>query len=147
MRLRRKEMRNWCAALAMGALLALPLCAQQRNSGADGDTANAAEKDADSSKAQRLFALPATPRPTPFPGAAAAADTRPPGTLVPRYEFSAMYDYINFAPGDPFANFNSHGGGGSFYSNPSQWVGAHRRLCGLLLSPYVSPPSRSTTAR
>src|SRR6266481_2394234 len=25
-KLRRKDMRNWCAALAMGALLALPLC-------------------------------------------------------------------------------------------------------------------------
>ncbi|HTC78564.1 MAG TPA: hypothetical protein VK657_08100 [Terriglobales bacterium] len=114
-------MRNWCAALAMGALLALPLCAQQ-NSGADGDTANAAEKSRASSKAvaaQGLLALPVTPRPTPFPGPAAAADTRPPGTLVPRYEFSAMYDYINFAPGDPFANFNSHGGSGSFTYNAS----------------------------
>src|SRR2546430_1168548 len=143
MRLRRKEMRNWCAALAMGALLALPLCAQQRNSGADGDTANAAEKDADSSKAQRLFALPATPRPTPFPGAAAAADTRPPGTLVPRYEFSAMYDYINFAPGDPFANFNSHGGAGSFTYNPSHWLGLSWGVRGPRVDCDPLSPTRS----
>jgi len=25
-----------------------------------------------------------------------------------------MYNYVNFAPGDPFANSNSHGGSGSF---------------------------------
>src|SRR5256885_7785112 len=145
MRLRRKEIRNWCAALARGALLALPLCAQQRNSGADGDTANAAEKDADSSKAQRLFALPATPRPPPFPGAAAAADTRPPGTLVPRYEFSAMYDYINFAPGDPFANFNSHGGSGSFTYNASKWLGLTGEFGGYRFDRDLFPLTGSST--
>jgi len=125
-------MRNWCAAFAMGALLASPLSAQQ-NSGAGDDTANAARKRVASSKAagsgkalatKDVFALPAMPRPTPFPGpAAAAADTRPPGTLVPRYEISGMYDYMNFAPGDPFTNFNSHGGRGSFTYNASKWLG------------------------
>jgi len=125
-------MRNWCAAFAMGALLASPLSAQQ-NSGAGDDTANAARKSVASSKAagsgkalatKDVFALPAMPRPTPFPGpAAAAADTRPPGTLVPRYEISGMYDYMNFAPGDPFTNFNSHGGRGSFTYNASKWLG------------------------
>jgi outer membrane protein OmpA-like peptidoglycan-associated protein len=34
-----------------------------------------------------------------------------------------MYDYINFAPGDPFANFNNHGGSGSFTYNASRWIG------------------------
>src|SRR5712671_7143341 len=123
-------MRNWCAAMAMSALLALPLCAQQKSGGAGDDTANAAttsEKSAAFSKAvaaKGVFALPATPRPTPFPGpAAVAADTRPPGQLVPRYELAGMYDYISFAPGDPFANFNNHGGSGSFTYNASRWVG------------------------
>ncbi len=144
-------MRNWCAALAMGALLALPLCAQQSNSGADGDTANAAraaEKGAASSKtvaARGLLALPATPRPTPFPGAAAAADTRPPGTLVPRYEFSAMYDYINFAPGDPFANFNSHGGSGSFTYNASKWMGLTGEFGGYRFDRDLFPLTGSST--
>jgi hypothetical protein len=123
-------MRNWCAALAMSALLALPLCAQQGTGGTGADATNAAtaaEKRAPSSKAvatKGVLALPATPRPTPFPGpAAVAADTRPPGQLVPRYELAGMYDYINFAPGDPFTNFNNHGGSGSFTYNASRWVG------------------------
>ena len=143
-------MRNWCAALAMGALLTLPLRAQQKNSGADGDTANAAraaEKGAASSKgaAQGLFALPVTPRPTPFPGPAAATDTRPPGTLVPRYEFSAMYDYINFAPGDPFANFNSHGGSGSFTYNASKWLGLTGEFGGYRFDRDLFPLTGSST--
>src|SRR5213078_4908685 len=36
---------------------------------------------------------------------------------------AGMYDYINFAPGDPFANFNTHGGSGSFTYNASKWLG------------------------
>src|ERR1700676_3041325 len=109
MKLRRKEMRNWCAALALGGLLALPLCAQQNSSGAADDrngAATTAGKSAASSNAvgngkaavaKGVFAFPATPRPTPFPGPeAAAVDTRPPGTLIPRYEIAGMYDYINF---------------------------------------------------
>src|SRR5216684_4777611 len=137
--LRRVEMRNWCAALVMSGLLALPLCAQQKSSGAGDDTTNAAnrEKSATSSNTagggravgsskpvatKGVFALPATPRPTPFPGPA-AADTRAPGQLVPRFEIAGLYEYVNFAPGDPFANFNNHGATGSFTYNASKWVG------------------------
>ena len=129
-------MRNWCAALAMSVFLALPLCAQQKRSGAGDETTNtapAAERSAasgnpaESSKpmaAKGAFALPATPRPTPFPGPAAASrDTQSPGKLVPRYELAGMYNYVNFAPGDPFANSNSHGGSGSFTYNASTWIG------------------------
>src|SRR3979490_2068910 len=89
-KLRRNEMRNWCAALAMSALLALPLCAQQKSSAAADETTNtatAAEKSAPSSNAagsskavgaKGVFALPGTTRPARFPGPAeAAADTRP----------------------------------------------------------------------
>src|SRR5260370_6640163 len=144
MKLRRNEMRNWCAALAMSSILALPLCAQQKRSGAGDETRNtstAAEKSAPPSNgagsgnavaAKGVFALPATPRPAPFPGPAAAApDTRPPGQLLPRYEFAGMYDYINFAPGDPFANFNTHGGAASFTSNPSKLLGLSRGVWGF----------------
>src|SRR5260370_2077777 len=129
-------MRNWCAALEMSAFLAWPLCAQQKRSGAGGEptkTPGADEKSAasgspaESSKpmaAKGTFALPATPRPTPFPGASASsADTRSPAKLVPRYEVAGMYHYINFAPGDPFANSNSHGGSGSLTYNASRWIG------------------------
>src|SRR4029077_3919555 len=125
-----------CAALAMSAFLALPLCAQQKKSGA-GDEATNTAADAERNPAfvnpeesskplatKGAFALPATPRPTPFPGpAAASADTRSPAKLVPRYEVAGMYHYINFAPGDPFVNSNSHGGSGSFTYNASRWVG------------------------
>src|SRR6267143_2871595 len=141
-KLRRKEMRNWCAALAMSALLALPLCAQQKRGGAGDDATNAAtaaakgvlsSKAAGSSKAaaKGVFALPAAPQTAPYPGpAAVAADTRTPGQLVPRYEIAGMYDYINFAPGDPFANFNTHGGSASFTYNASKWLGLTGELAG-----------------
>jgi outer membrane protein OmpA-like peptidoglycan-associated protein/opacity protein-like surface antigen len=120
----------------MCALLALPLGAQQKNSRTGDETRNAAahaEKDADANSAvgsskpvtpDGIFALPATPRPTPFPGSAAAAtDSRPPGTLVPRYEIAGMYEYINFRPGGPFTNFNTQGGAASFTYNASKWLG------------------------
>jgi len=158
MKLRRNEMRNWCAALAMSALLALPLCAQQKSSGAGDETTNtstAAEKSAPPSNgagsgkavaAKGVFALPATPRPAPFPGPAAAApDTRPPGQLLPRYEFAGMYDYINFAPGDPFANFNTHGGSGSFTYNASKWLGLTGELGGYDFNRNLFPLTASNT--
>ena len=129
-------MRKWCAALTLSAILALPLCAQQNRSGPDGETTNtaaAADKSAasvnaaETSKpvaAKGVFALPATPRPTPFPGpTAVSADTQSPALLVPRYEVAGMYDYINFSPDNPFANSNSHGGSGSFTYNASKWIG------------------------
>jgi outer membrane protein OmpA-like peptidoglycan-associated protein len=151
-------MGNWCAALTMSALLTLPLCAQQKNSGAGDDTTGAlatAEKSGASSKtagsskavaAKGVFALPATPRPAPFPGpAAAAADTRPPGQLLPRLEFAGMYDYINFAPGDLFANFNSHGGSGSFTYNASKWLGITGELGGYDFNRNLFPLAGGNT--
>src|SRR6266478_6133291 len=125
---------NWCAVLVMSGLLALPLCAQQKSSGAGDHTTNAAanaEKDSASGRAvgtskpvaaKGVFALPATPRPTPFPGPT-ASDTRPPGVLVPRYELSGTYQYLNFSPGDPFSSFSNHGATGSFTYNASRVLG------------------------
>jgi len=128
-------MRYLCAALAMSALFALPLCAQQKNSTTGDETVNAAanaeksaasRKNAESNKslaASGLFALPATPRPTPFPGPTAPSDKRAPGQLVPRIEIAAMYHYLNFGPGSPFSNFDGHGGSGSITYNASRWIG------------------------
>jgi outer membrane protein OmpA-like peptidoglycan-associated protein len=145
-------MRNWCAALVMSAFLAWPLCAQQKSGGAGDDSANAATTSvtsAASSKAvaaKGVFALPATPRPAPFPGAAAAAaDTRTPGQQVPRYEIAGMYDYINFAPGDPFANFNTHGGSASFTYNASKWLGLTGELAGYDFKRNLFPLTGSNT--
>jgi outer membrane protein OmpA-like peptidoglycan-associated protein len=134
-------MRKSFLVLAMSAFLALPLVAQQKSSGT-GDGSNGAgastEKEATPGKSappsnvlpvKGLFALPATPRPTPFPGPKSDMKvTRAPGRLVPRYEIAAMYDYLNFEPGAPFAGFNSHGGSGSFTYNFSKWLGLTAEL-------------------
>lgn len=151
-------MRNWCALFACGtvsALLALPLGAQQAGTGTGDETsatARAAEKNSavatNAMTPRKIFALPAAPRPTPFPGPAAKTpDTRPPGTLLPRFELAGMYQYVNFSPGDPFANFNSHGGADSFTYNASRWVGLtgefgvysfSRNVSGVSASGYYS---------
>jgi outer membrane protein OmpA-like peptidoglycan-associated protein len=127
-------MRKSCLVMAVCAFLALPLSAQQKSSGtSDANNGADAEKGAPASSAPQnssivhmngIFALPAAPRPTPFPGPSAATkDTRAPGRVVPKFELAGMYDYINFAPGDPFANFNNHGAAGSFTYNASKWLG------------------------
>jgi outer membrane protein OmpA-like peptidoglycan-associated protein len=197
MKLRRTDMRNGCAALVMSALLALPLCAQQKDSGAGDDSANAAantaanttanvEKGAASSNsktvignstpssntntaggngagggnvaanskpvlAKSVFALPEAPLPpggpAPFPGPAAdAKDTRPPGLLVPRFEIAGMYDYINFAPGDPFTNFGNHGATGSFTYNASKWLGLTVEAGGYLFNRNLFPVTGSNAS-
>src|ERR1700738_3981499 len=102
-------MRKLSPVLAMSALLALPLFAQQKSSTLnDGSNGAAAEKSAPASPASRnsgivhvngTFALPAASPPTPFPGPKdATKDSRPPGRLVPKYELAGVYDYINFSP-------------------------------------------------
>jgi outer membrane protein OmpA-like peptidoglycan-associated protein len=145
-------MRKSFLVLAMSAFLALPLVAQQKSS-ATGDGSNgagtAAEKSAATSKAaasstvvpvKGIFALPATPRPTPFPGPAGATkDALPPGRLVPKYEFATMYDYINFSPGQPFANFNTHGSSGSFTYNFSKWLGLTGEVAGYQFNRSLFP--------
>src|SRR5437879_1452659 len=143
-------MRKSCLALAMIAFLALPLFAQQKSSGTnDGNTGTAGAESAAASSAPKnsnvprvngMLAFPAAPRPTPFPGPAdATKDTRPPGRLVPRYEIAGMYDYINFSPGDPFANFSNHGASGSFTYNASKWLGLTAELAGYQFQRDLSP--------
>ncbi len=143
-------MRKSCLVMAMSAFLALPLFAQQKSGGTnDGNNGPAAEKNAPAGSASKgstvvhvngIFALPAAPRPTPFPGPTGAAkDTTPPGRLVPRYELASMYDYVNFAPGEPFANFNSHGSSGSFTYNASRWVGLTAEVGGYQFQRNLFP--------
>lgn len=148
-------MRKSCLVLAMGAFLALPLFAQQKSSGTgDGNNGTTAEKHTAANAAsastiavpiKSVFALPATPRPTPFPGPAGAAkDTRPLGSLVPRFELAGMYEYVNFAPGQPFANFNNHGATGSFTYNASKWLGLTAEVGGYRFHRDLFPLSGST---
>src|SRR5262249_53806993 len=127
------DMRKWCAAAALGALLGLPLFAHQK----DETTKSAAEAAATPGApvapesvapvTRSVWAIPATPRKTPFPGPQAAAaetkDTRPPGQLLPRFEVNGGYSYISFNPGGPFNNFNNHGGTGGFTFNPNRLRG------------------------
>ena len=135
-------MRNWCAAAALTVLPALPLAAQQKAvAGEDtpGGIETAAAKRAGAASnalaieqlafSKHLFALPAAPRPKPFPSPA-PKDTRAPGQVVPRYEFGVTYDYVNFRPGSPFADVNSHGAAGSFSYNASRWLGLTAELGG-----------------
>ena len=143
-------MRNWCLAAAVSVLLASPLSAQQKAAGFPDDTSNgnetAAEKSAGGvsnavasdqiSFSRDILALPAVPRPKPFPrpqaakSKASAGDTGAPGQLVPRFEAAAMYDFLNFRPGNPFSDVNSYGASGSFTYNASRWIGLTTELGG-----------------
>jgi len=132
-------MRKWCAAAAVGALLAFPLIAQQKDETAKPGTEAAATAGAPASESaapftRSVWAIPAVPRTTPFPGPQAAAastkDTRPPGKLLPRYEVNGGYSYINFNPGDPFNNFNNHGGTGGFTFNANRVLGLTAEIGG-----------------
>lgn len=127
-------MRNWCAAAALTALLALPVCAQEKTAGNSGDATAPAEKAAAAASnnaesvgqapfSKGLFPLPAVPRPKPFPSPKTSADKDSPGRVVPRFEIAGMYDYMNFKPGSPFTDFSNQGGSGSFTYNASRWLG------------------------
>jgi outer membrane protein OmpA-like peptidoglycan-associated protein len=133
-------MRKWCAAVAVSALLALPVCAQQAQQNGDGAGASAATAEKSPAKtnwtdiapaSRNLFALPDSPRPKPFPAGAKSGEDTPPGKLVPKFEIAGMFDYVNFNPGGGFSNFNNYGGSGSFTWNPSRWIGLTEELGGL----------------
>lgn len=132
-------MRNRCVLFAVGALFALPLCAQQ-NTRTAGDTPAAADETASSPAPKtpsgdlapaprNLFAFPEAPRPKPFPAKNADNDTAP-GQLVPRYEIAGLLYYANFHPGDPFSSFSGWGGAGEFVWNPARWVGLVEQVGG-----------------
>jgi hypothetical protein len=148
-----RDWRQWMAVVAGSAILAVSACGQNKD-GASADANHAvsaaAEKNAAPSSHVNsragVFALPATPWPTPFPGPAAERkDTRPPGRLLPRYELAGMYQYINFSPGSPFQNFNNHGATGSFTYNASKWMGLTAELGGYQFSRNLFPITGSNS--
>src|SRR5271163_4636013 len=145
-------MRNWCVAVAVSALLALPVCAQQAQQNGDGASAAAAAASAEKSPAKtnggditpasrNLFALPDAPRPKPFPSDAKSNDDTPPGKIVPKFEIAGMFDYVNFNPGGGFESFNNFGGSGAFTWNVSRWVGLTEELGGLSYNRNVNGSS------
>src|SRR5271155_4248954 len=144
-------MRNWCVAVAVSALLVLPVCAQQAQQNGDGASAAAAAtasagksaaktNAADTAPApagditpasRNLFALPDAPRPKPFPSDAKSSDDTPPGKIVPKFEIAGMFDYVNFNPGGGFESFNNFGGSGSFTWNAARWLGLTGEIGGV----------------
>ncbi len=56
-----------------------------------------------------------------------------------------MYDYINFAPGTPFANFNNHGATGSFTYNASRWLGLTAEAGGYQFNRNLFPVTGSNS--
>jgi outer membrane protein OmpA-like peptidoglycan-associated protein len=146
----RRIMRNWCAAVAVTALLALPVGAQQAQQNGDGASAAAATAEKSPAKlnagdiapaSRNLFALPESPRPKPFPAGTKSSGDLPPGRITPRFEIAGMFDYVNFAPGGGFSNFNNFGGSGSFTWNPSPWIGLTEELGGLSYNRNVNGSS------
>jgi outer membrane protein OmpA-like peptidoglycan-associated protein len=130
-------MRKWCLTMAMSALVALPVCAQQKGSdtsdGAKSSNEAAAKSNADGAVApvsRSVFALPDAPRATPFPAAAASTDDSAPARLTPRFEVAGGYSYVNLDPGNPFDSFSNHGATGSFAYNAAPWLGLTAELGG-----------------
>ena len=94
----------------------------------------AAKRQADAASvtpvSRSVFALPAAPRPTPFPRPASTSDENAPGRLWNKYEVAGMYSYVNFHPGEPFESFNNQGATGSFAYNATRWLGLTAELGG-----------------
>ncbi len=135
-------MSKWYVTIVIGALMALPSFAQKSAIAGD-ETATtsatsetAAKTPVDSNEvvnvapARDFFAMPNTPRATPFPVPTPQTTEEAPGRLVPRYELAMSYEYINFMPGDPFRDFNNHGAIGAFTVNANRWLGLNVEVGG-----------------
>jgi outer membrane protein OmpA-like peptidoglycan-associated protein len=125
-------MRKWCAIVAMGALFALPLCAQQKDASkatssktTESTNAVAAGDFSIAPASPTLFAMPA---PAAKPADVFSDWSNNPwnrhawGQLTPKFEVSGMFSYINFNPGS-FRNFNELGATGSVAYNVNKWLG------------------------
>jgi OmpA family len=129
-------MRKWCAIVAMGVLLALPLCAQQKDASTASNTNGTTDTTATANAAPSDFSIaPASSTLFAMPAAAAANpadifsdwDNNPWnrhawGLLTPRFEIAGLFQYINFCP-CAFRNFNAFGATGSFTYNANKWLG------------------------
>jgi hypothetical protein len=152
-------MRKWCAIVAMGALIALPVCAQLKDASSTA-TSNSSESTnavpagdfGIAHASANLFGMPAA--------AAKPADvfsdwSNNPwnrhawGQLTPKFEVAGMFSYINFAPGTSFRNFNQLGATGSFAYNVNRWLGLVAEVGGyhfdrqVFLDP-TNPQTQST---
>ena len=125
-------MRKWCAIVAMGALIALPICAQQKETSNSTSSKPAAPINAVPASDFRI--APASPSLFAMPAPSAkpadvfsdwsnnAWNRHAWGQLTPRFEVAGMFSYINFSPGS-FNNFNQLGATGSIAYNVNRWLG------------------------
>ena len=151
-------MRKWCVTMAMGALLALPLCAQQKDvSSAEttnetsGSAATASGTPGDYSIApasRTLFAMPAAPAPQPadiFSDWNNNAWNRHAwGLLTPKWEIAGMFQYLNFSPGS-FQNFNTFGATGALTYNVNHWLGLTAEMGGYHFTRQLFTPNSDGT--
>jgi Outer membrane protein beta-barrel domain/Bacterial Ig domain len=129
-------MRKWCAILATGVLFALPLCAQQKDTGTASNSNPNSESNVATPASARDFSIaPASPSLFAMPAAAAGKpadifsdwannpwNRNAWGQLTPKFEVAGLFSYINFQPGAE-NNFNNMGGTGSFAYNANKWIG------------------------
>ncbi len=137
-------MRNWCVTMVMGALFALPLCAQQKDVATAGKVKGTAERTATAEATTSDFSIaPASPTLFAMPAAAApepadifsdwannAWNRHAWGRLTPKYEIAGLYQYLNFSPGEGFRNFGSQGASGAFTYNANDWLGLTAEIGG-----------------
>jgi OmpA family len=146
-------MRKWCATVAMGALLALPLCAQQKDastasttSESNGNTATANVAMSDFSIAPATSTLFAMPAPAANPADIYTDWDNNPwnrhawGLLTPRFEVAGLFQYVDFMPAGGFPNFNSYGATGSFTYNANKWLGLTAEIGGYHFKRQIYGP-------
>ena len=151
-------MLKWGATVAVGVLLALPLCAQQKDASTAYKWNGASENSAATKGAGPDFSIaPASPTLFAIPAAAAAkpADVFSDwannpwnrhawGRLTPKFEVAGLFSYIHFCPGSE-PDFNNFGATGSFAYNANKWLGLVGEVGGYTFSRniYVLPTGAS----
>jgi hypothetical protein len=151
-------MRKWCVTVAMGALLALPLCAQQKDASTASSTNGKTDNTATATTPATDFSIaPASPTLFAMPAAAAAnpADIfsdwdnnpwnrRAWGLLTPKFELAGLFQYVNYMPGSGFPNFNSFGATGAFTYNANKWLGLTAEIGGYHFKRQIYGPPDSS---
>jgi len=145
-------MRNWCATVVLGALFALPLCAQQKDASTGSKTSGSTESTATANAAasdfsiapasSSLFAMPAAAAPKPdiySDWANNPWNRHAWGLLTPKFEVAGLFQYVNFMPGNT-NNFNNYGATGSFTYNANKWLGLTGEVGGYHFSRTVYGP-------
>jgi OmpA family/Bacterial Ig domain/Outer membrane protein beta-barrel domain len=141
-------MRKWCAMVAVGAMFALPLCAQQKDASTANKkeapetvaTGNAVDSDFHIVPSSNLFPMPAFPAPRPdiySDWANNPWNRRAWGRLTPKWEVAGMFQYVNFCPCAGFKSFNNYGASGELTYNATNWLGLTAEVSGYHFSRQI----------